>query len=73
MIFVNFGHDYGHDFTVMIAPGEAKSLAQAGVDLDGLVGKRVVVRGMIEDSGGPAMRLSHPTDIDVLDQSDGER
>jgi hypothetical protein len=26
---------------------------------------------MIEDNGGPAIRLGHPTDIEVLDRSDG--
>jgi hypothetical protein len=71
MIFVNFGHDYGHDFTVMIPGGEAKALAEVGIDVERLAGQRVLVRGMIEDSGGPAIRLGHPTDIEVLDQSDG--
>jgi endonuclease YncB( thermonuclease family) len=71
MIFVNFGHDYGHDFTVMIAPSEARALTEARVDVDRLAGKRVLVRGMIEDNGGPAIRLGHPTDIEVLDRSDG--
>jgi hypothetical protein len=35
-----------------------------------LVGRRVVVRGMIEDSGGPLIRLADATDIEVL--SDGD-
>jgi micrococcal nuclease len=70
IIFVNFGRDYDRDFTVMIAPAEAKALAAAGMGIDGLAGKRVLVRGMIEASGGPAIRLGDPTDIEVLDDGD---
>ncbi len=64
--FVNFGREYSQDFTVMIAPAEAKALRAAGFDIDSLPGKRVLVRGMIEASGGPAIRLGDPTDIEVL-------
>jgi micrococcal nuclease len=70
IIFVNFGRDYGHDFTVMMTPAAAKTLATAGIEVDALAGKRVLVRGMIEASGGPAIRLAEPTDIEILD--DGE-
>lgn len=66
VIFVNFGRDYSHDFTVTMTPAVAKSLAAAGIDVDQLAGKRVVVRGMIEASGGPAIRIGEATDIEVL-------
>jgi hypothetical protein len=70
MIFLNFGRDYGHDFTLMIAPAMVGDLAAAGIDVETLAGKRVLVRGMIEDSGGPAIRLGDPTDIEVLGDGD---
>jgi endonuclease YncB( thermonuclease family) len=66
MVFVNFGRDYGRDFTVMVTPAMARGLAAAGMDMDSLPGKRVVVRGMIEASGGPAIRLADPADIEVI-------
>jgi micrococcal nuclease len=64
--FINFGSDYDHDFTVLVAPAVAKNLAAEGLDLTALADKRVVVRGMIEASGGPAVRLGDATDIEVL-------
>ena len=70
IIFVNFSRDYGHDFTVMMTPATAKALASAEIDVDSLVGKRVLVRGMVEASGGPAIRLADPTDIEILDDAD---
>ena len=39
MIFVNFGRDYDEDFTVMVTPAVAKTLATAGLDIDALAGQ----------------------------------
>jgi hypothetical protein len=50
----------------MVTPAMARGLAAAGMDMDSLPGKRVVVRGMIEPSGGPAIRLADPADIEVI-------
>jgi micrococcal nuclease len=50
MTFLDFGRDYRRDFTVMLSPQVAKGLAAAGVAVDELTGKRVRVRGVIEDS-----------------------
>lgn len=67
MIFLDFGHDYRRDFTVMVAPKVAEGLASAGVPADALVNRSVRVRGVIEESGGPAIRLNDPAEIEVLD------
>jgi endonuclease YncB( thermonuclease family) len=70
IIFVNFSRDYGEDFTVLMTPAFARTLATAGIEVDALAGKRVLVRGMIEASGGPAIRVADPSDIEIL--GDGE-
>jgi hypothetical protein len=70
IIFVNFSRDYGEDFTVLLTMATVRSLATAGIEVDALAGKRVLVRGMIEASGGPAIRVADPTDIEIL--GDGE-
>jgi hypothetical protein len=54
----------------MIPPAMIKNLAAAGIDVEALGGKRVLVRGMIETSGGPAIRLGDPADIEVLGDGD---
>ncbi len=67
MTFLDFGDDYRRDFTIMVPPKVAKRLEQAGLPVDGLKGRRIRVRGVIEESGGPAIRLSDPAEIEVLD------
>jgi endonuclease YncB( thermonuclease family) len=68
MIFLDFGHDYRRDFTVMVPPKVAEALAAGGRDADSFSGRRVLVRGVIEESNGPAIRLNDPAEIDVLDE-----
>ena len=70
MTFLDFDRDYGRDFTVMVSPEVAERLASAGVPVDGLKGRTVRVRGVIEESGGAAIRLSDPAEIEVLDDGD---
>jgi hypothetical protein len=67
MIFLDFGRNFRQDFTVMLTPPVAEGLAAAGLPADGLAGKRLLVRGVIEDSGGPAIRLNDPAELEVLD------
>jgi endonuclease YncB( thermonuclease family) len=67
MAFLDFGPDYRRDFSVMIPPSVAKSLAEAGLPVDAFKGRLLRVRGVIEESGGPAIRVYHPTAIEVLD------
>jgi hypothetical protein len=77
MIFLDFGRDFRRDFTVMVAPAVADLLKAEGRDPDGFAGKSVVVRGMIEEAGGPAIRLNDPAEIELtddgLDDADGVR
>jgi micrococcal nuclease len=70
MTFLDFGRDYWRDFTIMVSPDVADGLAGAGLPVDGLKGRRVRVRGVIEESGGPAVRLNDPAEIEVLDDGD---
>lgn len=67
MIFLDFGRNYRRDFTAMIPKPVATLFAEAGLPVEAFKGRRVRVRGVIEESGGPAVRLNHPTAIEVLD------
>jgi endonuclease YncB( thermonuclease family) len=67
LIFLDFGRDYRRDFIVKVSPQVAQGLTAAGVSVDGLVGKPVRVRGVIEDSNGPAIRLNDAAEIEVID------
>ena len=65
-IYINFDKDWRSDFTVAF---DRKSLARfeaAGLDLAGLPGKRVRVRGWVEWENGPMISVSSPEQIEVL-------
>ena len=67
MVFVDFGRNVREDFTVMLTPGIADKMTADGVSPDDLAGRRVRVRGVIEESGGPAIRLSDPAELELID------
>jgi hypothetical protein len=67
MIFLDFGRNFRRDFTVMVPQEVADTMAAAGTVPDALVGRRVRVRGVIEESGGPAIRLNDAAEIEVID------
>ena len=64
-IYLNFGADWRADFTVRVRRAELGS-ALAGLDLDGLAGRVVEVRGIVLEAGGPLIELSHREQIQVL-------
>jgi micrococcal nuclease len=66
MIFLDFGRNFRRDFTVMVAPEVTDLLKAEGRDPDAFAGRRVIVRGTIEESGGPAIRLNDPAEIEWI-------
>jgi endonuclease YncB( thermonuclease family) len=65
-VYLNFGADWRSDFTVRIAKGLAGRLAGSGLDVDGLGGTRLEIRGFVLEAGGPLIELSHPEQIQLL-------
>jgi micrococcal nuclease len=68
MVFLNFGRDWKRDFTVMLPPEIADGLAASGTPIESLAMRRVRVRGLIEESGGPAIRLADVGGLELLDE-----
>jgi endonuclease YncB( thermonuclease family) len=66
MVFLDFGRDYRRDFTIMVPNAMA---GQLPLPADAFKGRHVRVRGVIEASGGPAIRLDGPGAIELLDGS----
>jgi hypothetical protein len=64
MVFLDFGRNYRRDFTILVPLAMVDALP---LPADALKGRRVRVRGVIEESGGPAIRLGTPGDIELLD------
>jgi endonuclease YncB( thermonuclease family) len=68
LVFLDFGRNYRRDFTIMVP---LKLVEELPVAIDSLMGRRVRVRGVIEDSGGPAIRLERAGELEVLEDSGG--
>ncbi|MEX2249233.1 MAG: thermonuclease family protein [Parvibaculum sp.] len=76
-IYLNFGQDWQDDFTVTVAPGDARLflddriwsvLLEQTDGPSGLVGRRVRVRGWLGRYNGPEITLTHPEQIELLDE-----
>ncbi len=66
--YLNFGPDYRTDFTASVAPEDMSAFRNAGVHLSGFVGRRVRVRGWLRSFNGPMIDVTHPEQIEVLEE-----
>lgn len=67
-IYVNFGRRWSTDFTVTILKRNARNFTAAGLEPKTLAGKRVRVRGWIEERGGPWIEATRPEQIELIDR-----
>jgi endonuclease YncB( thermonuclease family) len=65
-IYVNFGRRWTRDFTVIILKRQQRTFAAAGVEPKQLEGRRIRVRGWIEQRGGPIMMAEAPEQIEFI-------
>jgi endonuclease YncB( thermonuclease family) len=65
-IYVNFGRRWSEDFTVTILKRNERQFIAAGLRPSGLSGRRVMVRGWIEERGGPWIEALAPQQIEII-------
>ena len=66
-LFLDFSNDAKRGFTAIVAPEDAKKFRDIDPPFEALAGRRVRIRGMVEDYGGrPEIALSNPAQIDLL-------
>jgi endonuclease YncB( thermonuclease family) len=65
-IYVNFGRRWSEDFTVTILKRNERSFAATGLEPKRLEGRRVRVRGFVEERGGPWIEAARPEQIELL-------
>jgi endonuclease YncB( thermonuclease family) len=70
-IFLNFGQDWQADFTAGLDAPVARLATASGLDVMGLGGRHVRVRGWIERRGGPYVAVHHPHQIELLPEGGG--
>ena len=68
--YLDFGQDWRTDFTAVITGPAAKALTAGGVEPAALAGRHVRLRGWIEQRDGPSLRVTHPTQLELLDDGD---
>jgi len=65
-IYVNFGRRWSEDFTVTILKRNERQFSESGLRPSGLAGRRVMVRGWIEERGGPWIEAVAPEQIEII-------
>ena len=65
--YLNFGDDWRRDFTVSIARKDRALFEADGIDPAKLEGRRVRVRGWLRWINGPAIEMTHPGQLEVLE------
>lgn len=65
--YLNFGTYWSQDFTVFVNRGDIAHFDRAGIDLGELEGRRLRVRGWILEDRGPAIHMTHPEQLEIVD------
>jgi micrococcal nuclease len=65
--YLNFGTYWNVDFTVIVAGRDRDRFAEPDLTLGSLEGRTVRVRGWVLDDRGPAMAVTHPEQIEIVD------
>jgi len=66
-IYLNFGNDWRKDFTIMLESDVRRAFAKDGINPMSLTGKRIQVRGWLEEYNGPMIKLLNPVWLDLID------
>ena len=66
-IYVNFGRRWSEDFAVTMQKRNERAFVDGGIEPKKLEGRRVRVRGWIEERGGPRIEAVHPAQIEIVD------
>jgi micrococcal nuclease len=62
--YINFGKDWKTDFTVQLENKILKRFPEFSAEK--LKGKKISVRGWLEDYNGPFMKIYHPVNIQII-------
>ena len=65
--YLNFAEDWRQDFTISLDRRAERLFAEQGLDLGDYEGKRVRVRGWLKARNGPMIEVTHPEQIEELE------
>jgi endonuclease YncB( thermonuclease family) len=72
-VYVNFGLDWRSDFTATADRAARAVFTEAGMDLMALEGAQIRVRGWLYETNGPAVSLTHPAQLEIIDAPEARR
>ena len=73
VIYLNFGRRWTRDFTAIVLKRNQRLFAAAGMTLTALEGRRIRVRGFIEQRSGPIIEAATPDQIERADTTTAAR
>ncbi|GAB4229960.1 MAG: thermonuclease family protein [Kiloniellaceae bacterium] len=65
--YLNFGDDWRSDFTLVVDHRARRLFEEQGIDLNSYEGKSVRARGWMKSRNGPMIDVTHPEQIEVLE------
>jgi endonuclease YncB( thermonuclease family) len=71
-LYVNFGRRWTQDFSVIIARRNQRIFTAAGLEPKQLSGRRIRVRGWIEQRRGPVIEADTPEQIEIVGPAAGQ-
>ena len=66
-VYLNFGAIWTQDFTVSVSKPNLRRFEASGMTWTALEGRRVRVRGVVAEGGGPLIEVAFPEEIERLD------
>jgi hypothetical protein len=66
-IYVNFGRRFTRDFSLIILRRLRADFSAAGLEPKALQGRRIRVRGWLEQRRGPVMEVTAPEQIEIIE------
>ena len=66
--YLNFGADWRDDFTATLSPAVRRLFEAEGIDPQLYAGRRLRVRGWVKSFNGPMIEVTHPEQIELLDE-----
>jgi endonuclease YncB( thermonuclease family) len=67
-IYVNFGRRWTEDFTVTILKRNERNFTAVGLEPKTFAGRKIRVRGFIEERGGPWIEATRPEQLEFADR-----
>lgn len=66
--YLNFGNDWKTDFTLTLDAEALRRFEADGVAIESFLDRRVRARGWVEFFNGPMIEITHPEQIEVIDE-----